>query len=625
MLKDRVRRVFREFFREQRTLLPIVAFVLVLPLLIFVVWFHGHQEHAPLFDFALTEMRVRDVGSKHTPLNGLPGRLGTPQVPGKHPGPLSFYLLAPAYRLLGSSWWALRASTALFNAAAIVISLMLARRAGGRAAILTVGVLLALLEVGFGFFVLTLPWNPYLPVFWFVVVLTAAWCVASGHTKTLPVMAVAASICAQTHISYLPIGVVLSVLACAIVAVTAVRSEPGSELRRNCIVSLLTTVALTLLLWAPPLYQELSGRPGNLSILISYFRHPPEPFVGPVEAARIVLTHLDVWHLTAHVIVSPSILRTMWNALSERVEIGAAVLIVWLACVFVSWRMKAYDLIRVHAVLAASLVIGITAVSRIIGEPWNYVILWGWTLGEAFLMAIAWTFGVAIGRRYPDLGRRRRVFEALGLSTIAVLALRLSTQVTGAASEEPSATAQLEALVQETTSSIRKEVGVSTGTKGRYIVTWDDAYYAGAQGIGLLNELERAGFRVGADPAYVVAVQGHRVIPLKDATARIHIATGAYQIRSARRVRGGTEVAFSDVRTPAEKREFKQLKKDAIIELRKEKHDDAKAIVGRFAGTSHIPNVSPAVAFMMGRMSQIGGPAAVFILPAGKSASKESL
>ena len=50
----------------------------------------------PVLDLAMTELRVRDVGTRYTPLIGLPGRIGTTLAEqGSHPGPLSFYLLAP--------------------------------------------------------------------------------------------------------------------------------------------------------------------------------------------------------------------------------------------------------------------------------------------------------------------------------------------------------------------------------------------------------------------------------------------------------------------------------------------------------------------------------------------------
>ena len=65
----------------------------------------------PVLDLAMTEFRVRDVFGAHTPLIGLPGRIGEFPNQGSHPGPLSFYLLAPLYRLLGSTSWALEAAT----------------------------------------------------------------------------------------------------------------------------------------------------------------------------------------------------------------------------------------------------------------------------------------------------------------------------------------------------------------------------------------------------------------------------------------------------------------------------------------------------------------------------------
>ena len=41
-------------------------------------------------DYALIEMRVRDVASSHPPLVGLGGRIEHDGVPGSHPGPLAF-------------------------------------------------------------------------------------------------------------------------------------------------------------------------------------------------------------------------------------------------------------------------------------------------------------------------------------------------------------------------------------------------------------------------------------------------------------------------------------------------------------------------------------------------------
>lgn len=109
----------------------VVLVLLLVPLFTLIVWLHAHDRWAPVADLALTEMHVRSVGTTHTPLVGLLGRLGRLQN-ASHPGPLGFYLLAPLYRLLGSSYFALRVSTATLNAAAIVSALLIARRALAR-------------------------------------------------------------------------------------------------------------------------------------------------------------------------------------------------------------------------------------------------------------------------------------------------------------------------------------------------------------------------------------------------------------------------------------------------------------------------------------------------------------
>ena len=104
--------------------------VVGLPLLVAAVVLHSRHYH-PVLDLAMTEFRVRDVGSMHTPLIGLPGRIGKFPEQGSHPGPLSFYLIAPVYRLFGASAWAMLIGAIAVNLAALGTSLGLAFRRGG--------------------------------------------------------------------------------------------------------------------------------------------------------------------------------------------------------------------------------------------------------------------------------------------------------------------------------------------------------------------------------------------------------------------------------------------------------------------------------------------------------------
>ena len=188
--------------------------VVGLPLLVALVALRGAQWY-PVLDLAMTEYRVRDVFGAHTPLIGLPGRIGTFPNQGSHPGPLSFYLLAPTYRALGASSWALEAATVAIHLAAMATALWIGQRRLGWRGVAVVGALLALVVRGYGQVPLTQPWNPYLPLLAWIVVLLAAWAVLCGdHVMVVPLV-VAASYCAQTHVPYLGLGVGMVVLGLA--------------------------------------------------------------------------------------------------------------------------------------------------------------------------------------------------------------------------------------------------------------------------------------------------------------------------------------------------------------------------------------------------------------------------
>lgn len=82
----------------------------------------------PIGDLAQTELRVSEAATPDTPLVGLPGRIGPPEDPGHHPGPANFYALAPGYRLLGSSPFALQVATGALNLLAVGTAVALAVR-----------------------------------------------------------------------------------------------------------------------------------------------------------------------------------------------------------------------------------------------------------------------------------------------------------------------------------------------------------------------------------------------------------------------------------------------------------------------------------------------------------------
>jgi hypothetical protein len=427
-----------------------VGLLLCLPLLVCVVWYRHHDRWAPVYDIALFEIRLRDVGTAHTPLIGFGGRLGKLQH-GSHPGPMAFYLLTPLYRLLGGTYWALRASVAAMNAFAIVSTLAIVGRRAGTWAVLAVGVAFSLIEAGYGLLTLTEPWNPYLPLFWFALFLAAVWSVADGERRLLPIVAATASICAEIHVSFVAIcgGIGLFAL------VPFVRSFRRADARGRMEHLRLgfASVAIVLLLWIPPILEQLTHAPGNLRTIADYFAHPPEPSVGLWIALTPVFQHLDVVHLVVDTIAEPGIFRQLLAVRHPDVTRGVVCFAVWVIAALAT-RNAAEPVRLLHRLVLASIVVFWIAVSRIIGVAWPYLILSGWMISGAMLVATVSTLLSSVLR---DPSRRASISLAgVAFALMAASALRLSLTVGTAGSVAPTASAQLAVLARDTVAGIRR-------------------------------------------------------------------------------------------------------------------------------------------------------------------------
>ena len=177
---------------------------------------------------------------------------------------------------------------------AIATALWIGQRRAGWRGVLGVAAMLAVAIRGYGQLLLTQPWNPYLPLLAWLVVLLATWSVLCGDSLMLVPLVVAGSLCAQTHVPYLVPCAVLMIGA--LVYATWQRGRwrvAGSRrwLDRNAVVA----VVIGLVLWVPPLVDQLTNDPGNGRTLLDHFGDPPEPVVGLAEGVRLALRHFDVW------------------------------------------------------------------------------------------------------------------------------------------------------------------------------------------------------------------------------------------------------------------------------------------------------------------------------------------
>ncbi len=618
---------------EQFRVVGGLAAVVGTPLLIAAIAL-GRIHWSPVLDLAMTELRVRDVGSGDTPLIGLPGRIGNFPDQGSHPGPLSFYLLAPIYRLFGSGAWSLELGSVVIHLVALVAALTLAFRRGGQRLCIAVAVMMAVVMRGYGSGVLTQPWNPYLPVIAWLVVLLAAWSILEGDAPAIVFLVAAGSLCAQTHVPYVALigGLIVLVggwvLVRSRIAMVLANRWPGA-LRMAVLkpVSMpgarrwsLIAIVVGAVLWLPPVADQIRRTPGNFSMLQDYFLSPSEQGIGFGPGLRHLLRHLDLIRLTRNAFTGSGYFTTTSFALDGSVVPGLVLLIGWTSTVLIAWRMRHRALIHLHMIIAAGFVLAFVAMARIFGKLWYYLTFWTWGLLSLCVLAMLWTVAAFVRRLRPDVVRLTTKVATATAALVAVCStVSFMWDAVNANPPEDHLSETLSDVVGPTADAIEAGVGDADGRTGRYVVTWSDAAYFGSQGYGLVNELERRGFNVGVPFTWRVPVTPQRVIASVDATAEIHLATGLY-IEQWRAMPGVEQVAFVDPRSPTELKRYTELRDQVIGDLRRVGLDDLVGTLDtNLFGVQLDPRVSTDIQRAVDQMLLLGQPTAVFIAAPGTS------
>ncbi len=592
--------------------------VLAFPLVVALVQLRRPHWY-PLLDMAQTEIRVRDVTS-HPPLIGLAGRIG-PFGPngGSHPGPLSFYALWPVWKLLGGSSYGLFAANVVLDVVAMGLALWMALRRGGRPLLLGIAAVLAVLTRAYGAFLLTLPWNPYLPVLWWFVFVLAVWSVLADDLAMLPILVFAGSFCMQTHISYLGLIGGLVLVTVVMVGRSAFKRRGDADARRALWRWGGISVAAGVVLWIPPVIDQFAHSPGNLGIIRDYFSHPPSS-TSPIGFGRgvdVLLSQLDPWKLLSQTLVRDS---GALEVTGSRLP-GVLLLIVFGASVIVAWRLRRRVLLLLDAVIVAALALGLVSSARIFGTVWFYLMLWAWGLVALMLFAIGWTAVELLRARIGADHRMLRNLAPAGAAALAAVTLIASVafafQASSVTVQTPRINESLGALVVPTADALtqlgRRRVG---GDRGPYLVTWlPDAQAIGSAGFGLLNELDRRGFDVRAAESFRPGATRYHVIDDRTPALEVHLATGP-DIANWRRDGRFSQVAAFDPRSDAERAEFDRLHAEVAGELRGAGLGDLVAqIDDNLFMLALAPRVPVSTQRLISQMLGLGMPMAVFIGP----------
>ena len=253
------------------------------PFVVALAWSFQGSWHVTS-DAAIFATRVLEAPGD-LPLVGVYSRFGW-----YHPGPaLAWWFLVPSWLSGGAPAVLLATGMALKGSAAVWATILAGRVAGfvGAALAVATATILLLTHPDTAYSV----WNPTVVVLCFFCAVVAAWATAAGDRWAPTVLVVAGSICAQAHVGYLPLVVVLVGVAGATAVVGERRSSgPGTGWR----VPLLVAAVAGLVVWAPALVDQFFAT-GNLGELFSYFTSDQGGSLGLSSALGLAARATAPW------------------------------------------------------------------------------------------------------------------------------------------------------------------------------------------------------------------------------------------------------------------------------------------------------------------------------------------
>lgn len=396
---------------------------------------------SPIGDDAVFALVVDAIG-RHEVLLGPFSRFGW-----FHPGPMAAYLMAAPYRLLDGAPEALMIGALVIGGISSVAAVgLVLRRAGLLAATWTVLVLCLTLRV-LGADFLTESWNPYLPVLPLLAGMLLCWLALRGDAWALPLTVIPMSLALQSHVGFLaPIGAAGAVLALGLVlrAVRyrrrrAERLAAGSDDRperrpRRWVVATLAAIVLAVLLWIPPIIQQLTGNPGNATELLDYLRNgSSDRSMTWAESLRTIGDELG--RLPAYVVGADVPSREYLPHLVPPAAIAVGV-VSFLVAMGVGVRRRNEDVLWLGGLTLAVAAAGVAAIARLDGPPFSYITRWtvlvgilAWTtVGLSLLPEVA----AAVRRASGGPSRARRPLVAFAtalaaLTTVVVLVTAVDT------------------------------------------------------------------------------------------------------------------------------------------------------------------------------------------------------
>jgi len=417
-----------------------------------------------------------------------------------HPGPAYFYVQSVAYRLLGDRPASLFAGAVLLSGlSALGVLWVVRRRASATRTVLVAVVLcwLGILLCAHSPSAITYsegplgglasPWNPMVVIVPLLLLLVLSASALAGSGQAVLGAALVGTLVLQANISSGPLALLLVGLAIVGWVVARVRrrgeATPGSWAARALAIA---GGVLLVLLWVPPVVEQLTGHPGNMTLLLRYFSHHG----GGQPLAAAWWSLVDV---AAMVVVGPS--QVMAQLLGNRPPhalLGVGVLVAAVAAGSAAVVVGLHQRRGFAAGLGLASLLGLLGLlasfSRIVGFIFGYLVVWAVVVPIAALTAVAllgvperWRTGAALRR-----GRLGLLGLAVAGSAAFVVAV-LGIPPTSSASDP-----QVARLATIVAAHLRPGEVVAIGDAGAG--STDTRLLDVERFIGLVNALDRQGY-----------------------------------------------------------------------------------------------------------------------------------
>jgi hypothetical protein len=240
------------------------------------------------------------------------------------------------------------------------------------------------------------------------------------------------------------------------------------------------------------------------------------------------------------------------------------------------------------------------------------------------VLSIVWSIGLLVDRAAPAPARPGFV-RAIGAAGLVVAILATAGELfdaPGVAVQGPGLSQMLAGVVPSTVASLRQSSFPGAGRGARYLVTWTNPLTFDIPVLGLLDELDRAGFDAGMLPAYRGQVTRAHVIDQKTATAVIHLSVGAdVDVWDAKH--DAERIAYADLRGRNGRAEYERLRAEVVQELQRAGLSDLVPNVDQSPMiTSFDTRVPRAIRDRLSRMTDLGLPVAVFLAPISEAGGR---